>query len=410
MPSASLPSLNPFRVLVRHRNFRIFWTGQTLSLIGTWMQQMAIGWLALELSDSAFLVGLVASIGSLPILLLSFYGGVLADRHDKLRLVTIAQSLLLVEATLLWWFTWSGHMTVGWLLSLAFFAGCVSAVEIPARQSLIVELVGRDELHEAIALNSSGFNLARIVGPAVGAVVIAAFGLAWCFGLNALSYLTVLGGLFMIRLPRFTPVTHATAPWEGIRQLFSYVRTTPVIAIIMRMVVVYSVLGVPYLTLMPVVARDVLHTEAGGYGLLLSCVGLGGLAGALFLAAAASRVRRGRLLMLSAYVHPVLLVAFSLARSEWLAGAILLFAGFTMIVNSALSNGLLQSIVPNEMRGRLMSAYSFVVVGLSQVVGAFVAGSVARLLGAEWAIGLAATGMLIYAVMVIGRREEIRAL
>src|SRR5688500_16101009 len=201
MPSTSPPSLNPFRVLVRHRNFRIFWTGQTLSLIGTWMQQMAIGWLALELSDSAFLVGLVASIGSLPILLFSFHGGVLADRHDKLRIVTIAQTLLLVEASLLWLLTWTGGMTVGWLLALAAFAGCVSAVEIPARQALIVELVGRDELHEAIALNSSGFNLARIVGPAVGAVVISSLGLAWCFGVNALSYLTVLAGLFMLRLP-----------------------------------------------------------------------------------------------------------------------------------------------------------------------------------------------------------------
>ncbi len=410
MPSTSPPSLNPFRVLVRHRNFRIFWTGQTLSLIGTWMQQMATGWLALELSDSAFLVGLVASIGSLPILLFSFYGGVLADRHDKLRLVTIAQSLLLVEATLLWLLTWSGQMTVGWLLALAFFAGCVSSVEIPSRQSLIVELVGRDELHEAIALNSSGFNLARIVGPAVGAVVISTLGLAWCFGINALSYLTVLVSLLMIRLPRFRPPTHATAPWEGIRQLFVYMRTTPVIAALMRMVVVYSVLGVPYLTLMPVVARDVLHTEAGGYGLLLSCVGLGGLAGALFLAAAAPRVRRGRLLLISAYAHPVLLLCFAMARSEWLAGGILLFAGFTMIVNSALSNGLLQSIVPNEMRGRLMSAYSIVVVGLSQVVGAFVAGSVARLLGADWAIGLAAALMLVYALAVLARRREIRAL
>ena len=410
MSSAPPPSLNPFRVLVRHRNFRIFWTGQTLSLVGTWMQQMAIGWLALELSDSAFLVGLVASIGSLPILLFSFHGGVLADRHDKLRIVTIAQSLLLVEAVLLWLLTWSGGMTIAWLLVLAAFAGCVSAVEIPARQALIVELVGRDELHEAIALNSSGFNLARIVGPAVGAVVISSAGLAWCFAANALSYLTVLGGLLLMRLPPFHPVTHAAAPWEGIRQLFTYMRTTPVIATLMRMVVVYSVLGIPYLTLMPVVARDVLHTEAGGYGLLLSCVGLGGLAGALFLAAASHRVRRGRLLVLSAYAHPVLLLAFAAARSEWLAGAVLLLAGFTMIVNSALSNGLLQSIVPNEMRGRLMSAYSFVVVGLSQVVGAFMAGALARALGADWAIGLGAAGMLLYAIAVLGRRPELRSL
>ena len=410
MPTAPPTSLNPFRVLVRHRNFRLFWTGQTLSLIGTWMQSMAQGWLALELSDSAFLVGLVASVGSLPILLFSFYGGVLADRHDRLRIVTIAQTLLLVEAGLLWWFTWSGHITIGWLVALAFLAGCISSIEIPARQSLMVELVGREELHEAIALNSSGFNLARIVGPAVGAVVIASLGIAWCFGLNALSYLTVLVGLTMIRLPRARRVGSAPAPWEGIRQLFHYMRTTPEIAILMKTVVVYAILGIPYLTLMPVVARDVLRTAAGGYGALLACVGVGGLAGALFVASWARRVRRGRLLVLSAYLHPVALVAFALARSEMVAAAILLVAGFSMIVNNALTNGLLQTIVPNEMRGRLMAAYSFVVVGLSQVVGAFAAGAAARVVGADWAIGVAAAGMLAYAVLVLGRSGALRRL
>ena len=162
-------SVNPLRPLIAHRNFRIFWGGQTLSLVGTWMQTVAQGWLALELSNSAFVVGVVSAAQSFPVLVLSLYGGVVADRHDKLRLVRVAQSLLLLQAALLWWFTRSGHLTIGWLVVLATANGVVSAFEIPARQSFIVELVGRDDLVDAIALNSGGFNLARIVGPSIAA-------------------------------------------------------------------------------------------------------------------------------------------------------------------------------------------------------------------------------------------------
>lgn len=410
MPTARPTTINPFRVLRRHRNFRIFWAGQTLSLIGTWMQSMAQGWLALELSDSAFVVGLVTAVGSLPILLFSLYGGVLVDRYDKLKLVTWAQALLLLEAAVLWWLTWTGNITIAWLLVLATVNGGLAAVEIPARQALMVDLVGRGDLHEAIALNASGFNLARIVGPGLAALVIASLGIAWCFAVNALSYLAVLVGLLSIRLPPFRPARNVPRPLEGIRELFAYMRGTPAISMLMRMVVVYSILGIPYLTLMPVVARDVLRTEAGGYGVLLACVGVGGLAGALVLAAIARRVRRGALLILSSYVFPATLLVFALARATWVAAAVLLVAGFAMIINNALANGLLQEIVPNAMRGRLMAAYSLVVVGLSQVVGAFLAGAVARAFGAAWAIGGAAAVMLGYALLVFGRREEVRAL
>src|SRR5437867_2169360 len=193
--------INPFRTLQVHRNFRLFWTGQTVSLIGTWMQQVGQGWLALELTNSAFLVGVVAAAGSFPVLLLSLYGGVIADRHSKLRIVIICQALLLIEAAALWWFTWSGQINIHWLLVLTTLGGVISAFEIPARQSLIVELVAREDLVDAIALNSGGFNLARIIGPSIAAIVLAKLGLAWCFGVNALSYLAVLGSLARIRLP-----------------------------------------------------------------------------------------------------------------------------------------------------------------------------------------------------------------
>jgi MFS family permease len=373
------------------------------------MQSMAQGWLALELSNSAFLVGLVAAAQSLPVLLFSLHAGVLVDRTDKLRLVKIAQTLLGIEAATLWWVTWRGHVTVGWLLALATANGLITAFEVPSRQSLVIELVGREDLPGAIALNSSGFNLARVVGPSIGAIIIAKLGISWCFGVNAASYIAVLIGLYMIRLPEWMPPEHLASPLEGIKQGVRYMRDTPAISSLMKLVTVYSVLGVPYLTLMPVVARDSLGLDAGGYGALLACVGVGGLAGALSLAAIGDRFTRGRMLLFSSTSYGVTLLIFSLVRSAALAYPILLTVGFSMILNSALANSTLQHVVPNELRGRMMAAYSFVVVGLSQVLGSFVAGSVAHAIGASWAIGGGAFIMLVYAYSAFVRRPELRS-
>lgn len=402
-------SRNPFRVLITHANFRRFWVGQTLSLIGTWMQSMAQGWLALELSDSAFIVGLVAAAGSLPILLFSLHAGVLVDRSDKLRLVKIAQGLLLLEAVLLWYFTWSGHINIPVLLVLALAAGAIGSVEIPARQSLMIDLVGRDDLRDAIALNSSGFNLARIFGPAVGAAIIAKFGLAWCFGVNALSYLTVLIGLARITLPPRAPVLVTTSPLEGIREALAYVAGDRKVRGLVELVTVYSILGIPYLSLMPVMARDVLGLGAGGYGVMLSAVGIGGLAGALALAASAPR-SRGRLLSHMSFTYGALLVVLSFTRHVAAAYLLLLAIGCVMIVTNALANTLMQSIVPDAFRGRLMAIYSLIVIGLPQVIGAFGAGAVARAVGVDAAIGGAALLMLVFGWWAFRRYPDVREL
>lgn len=402
-------SRNPFRVLITHANFRRFWVGQTLSLIGTWMQSMAQGWLALELSNSAFIVGLVAAAGSLPILLFSLHAGVLVDRRDKLRLVKIAQSLLLVEATLLWYFTWSGQITIPGLVLLALVGGAIGSVEIPARQSLMIELVGREDLRDAIALNSSGFNLARIFGPAVGAAIIARFGLAWCFGVNALSYLTVLVGLARITLPPRPPIVVTTSPLEGIREGLAFVAHTRHVRGLVWLITAYSILGIPYLSLMPVMARDVLGVGAAGYGVMLSAVGIGGMIGALGLAASAPR-SRGRLLTRTSFAYGVLLLAFSFMRIPTAAYVLLFVIGFVMIVNNALANTLMQSIVPDEFRGRLMAIYSLIVVGLPQVIGAFGAGAVARVVGVDAAIGGAALLMLLSGWWLFRRYPDVREL
>jgi MFS family permease len=393
-----VPSLNPFSVLARHRNFRIFWLGQTASLIGTWMQSMAQGWLALELTDNAFLVGLVVSAGSLPIVLFSMHAGVLVDRYERLRLVKICQALLLLEAALLFWFTWSGHISIGWLLVFATAQGMIGAVEIPARQSLIVELAGREDLPQAIALQSSGFNLARIVGPALAALVIAKLGIAWTFGLNAISYVAVLIGLFMVRLAPWQPSAQLVRPLEGIRESIQYMRGTPLVSALMKLVTVYSILGVPYLVLMPVLARERLGLDASGYGLLLASVGIGGLIGALVLAARGGTQAGMKTLRVSTFAYPVILLILSAVRDARAAYVLLFLAGAAMIANGAVSNAMLQHSVPDALRGRLMAAYAFVVVGLAQTVGSFVSGLVARAVGVHWAIAIGAIIMLAYAI------------
>jgi MFS family permease len=361
------------------------------------MQSMAQGWLALELTNNAFLVGLVVSAGSLPVVLFSMHAGVLVDRYEKLRLVKLCQSLLLLEAALLFGFTWSGHISIGWLLLFATAQGVISSIEIPARQSFIVELVGRDDLPQAIALQSSGFNLARIVGPALAAVVIAKLGIAWAFGINALSYVAVLISLYMMELPAWRPSAHLISPWEGIRESLRYMRDTPLVAALMRLVTVHSIMGVPYLVLMPVFARDRLGLDASGYGLLLASVGIGGLVGALALAARAGRQAGNRTLVAATFGYPTVLVLLSAATSVRIAYVLLFLAGVGMIINGAVTNAMLQHIVPDALRGRLMAAYSFVVVGLAQSVGSLLAGIAARAFGVQWAITIGAAVMLGYA-------------
>ena len=401
-------SLNPFRALQIHRNFRLFWTGQTVSLIGTWMQQVGQGWLALELTDSAFFVGLVAAAGTLPVLLFSLYGGVVADRRSKLQIVMVCQALLLLEAAALWWLTLTGIISVDWLLVLATLGGVISAFEIPARQALTVELVSREDLVDAIALNSGGFNLARIIGPSIAAIVLAKLGLAWCFGINALSYFAVLGSLAFIRLPAWTPVLNLVSPFEQLKQGFQYIRDTRAVSGLIGVIAMYSIFGFQYLTMMPVIARDLLGTGASGYGALLTFVGVGALSGALALAALGPRIRRGRLFRATAFAFAALTILFSFVRSVPLAAVVLLFLGLTMLINGALANGILQTVVPDELRGRVMATYVFVYVGFTPF-GSFIAGAVARVVGVEWAIFSGGVVMLAYSMWAFWRYPEIRA-
>jgi len=406
----SLTASNPFRVLGAHRNFRLFWIGQTISLVGTWMQVMALGWLALELTNSAFLVGLVAVASSAPILVFSLHAGAFVDRSNKLVLLRAMQTLFLIEATLLWLLTWTGHVTIGWILGLALFGGAVAAIEIPARQSLVIDFVGREQLREAIALNSSGFNIARIVGPALAALVISHMGLAWCFAINAVSFVTVLAGLARVSLPPMDRVRRDATLHQGVREVLGYVRSHRTVRALVAVITVFSVLAVPVVSLMPVVARDLFHTGSGGYGGLLSAIGVGGMLAALVIAGPGSHWKHGRVLVLASHGSAILLVLLPFVRS-WVIGWIVLFGvGFFFIANNAASNTLLQILVPDELRGRMMSIYGLIVVGLAQVVGSSLGGFVAQLYGVRWAIGGAAAALIVYLLLAFRRYPELREL
>jgi len=407
--TAPTRSFNPFRTLAVHRNFRLFWFGQTASLIGTWMQQISTAWLALELSNDPFLVGLVSAAGTLPILLFSIPAGVFADRRKKLRIVRVAQVMFLIQAVLLWWFTWSGHVTIAVLIALVLASGLLEAFEIPARQSLIVRLVGKDDLQDAIALNSGGFNLARILGPSLAAIVIAQFGIAWCFGFNAVSYFAVLIGLAMIRLPAGTDEISESAhsTWHGVVEAFTYIRNDRLMWILIRVVALFSFLGIPVLTMLPVMARDHLHLGAAGYGTLMGCFGIGALTGTLLIAGQGGRLRRGVVLTTCSLVLGLAMLAFGLSTSVVLSGFLLFVCGMAMMGNNALINGLMQSRVPDAMRARVMGLYVTVYIG-THPLGSAIAGWCAREFGVSRTVVAMGTLLFGAAAWAFRKYPEIR--
>ena len=386
-PVAHVPArLTPFAAL-RHRNFRLFFFGQTTSLVGTWMQSVAQGWLVLQLTNSVFAVGLVSALSSLPVLLFSLPGGVIADRANKHRIILVCQSLMLVEAIALAVLTATGRIQAWQVGVLAAFVGCLSAIEIPARQSFIVELVGKEDLTNAIALNSSAYNVARIIGPAVAGILISQAGMAVCFGLNALSYVAVLFALASMRLPPFRPPVLGGAVIEHFREGLRFARTDRRIWALILMTAVFGIFGFPFVVLLPVFARDVLHVGPGGLGVMSACVGIGAVLSALGLAIFSPRLRRGTVVKYSGPAFGLAVAAFAFARWYPVALLMLALSGFCMVLNNAVTNTLLQEIVPDALRGRVMSLWTFVFVGFAPL-GSFQAGWLGEQFGATWSVVL----------------------
>lgn len=380
-----------------HRNFRLFFFGQGVSLIGTWMQSVAQGWLVLTLTNSPFYVGLVSGLGSLGVLAFTLYAGIVADRRDKRRLVILTQSISMMLALVLAVLVVAHVVTVWHVMVLATVLGVVNAFDIPTRQAFIVDLVGKEDLMNAIALNSSMFNAARVVGPAIAGALIGAVGLAACFFLNGVSYIAVIAGLLAMRLPRFEPRPASGSAWMGLREVVAFLRSDRRVETLVVLTATLSVFGFPFLVMMPVFARDVLHVRTAGYGALTAAVGAGAMLGALAIAVNTRRiVHRGRLMIIGGTSFGVLVALFAQSRSFALSLMLLALAGCAMIVNNALTNTMLQTLVPDHLRGRVMGFYSFVFVGMSPL-GAFQAGAFAERFGAPAAVGI---GGLICALAV----------
>ena len=378
------PRFRPFHAL-RHRNFRLFFFGQGTSLVGTWMQNIAQGWLVLQLTDSPFYVGLVSALGSLPILLVSLPAGVFVDRIDKHRLIILTQTLSLLQALVLAVLLWTHRIALWQVAVIAVFLGTVNAFDTPARQAFIVELVGKDDLMNAIALNSSVFNAARVLGPSLAGILISAVGLAWCYFLNAVSYVAVIWGLVEMRLPPFVRPARPGDAMEQFREGARFVRRERRVFALVLLMAAISIFGFPFLVLMPVFARDVLHVGASGLGFMMAATGIGAVTAALGLAAFGPHLRKGALLVWTGPVFGAAIVLFAVTR--WLPAVLVILAvcGGAMILNNALTNTLIQTLVPDGLRGRVMGFYAFVFLGMAPF-GAFQAGWLAEQLGAPAAV------------------------
>jgi MFS family permease len=394
-------SLQSVFAALRHRNFRLFIVGQFISLCGTWMQVIAQGWLVLQLTDSAFAVGLVTALGSLPILLFTLYGGVIADRVNKRRFILVLQSLMLAEALTLAILTATHFITVHWVMGLAVFSGLLSAFEVPTRQSFLAEIVHREHLMNAIALNSSAFNLARVIGPAIAAGLIATVGLAACFFANAASYLAVIASLLRMDAGQ-SPAPRTESLASALRQGFAFVFGNRWPRALVVLIATFSMFGFSFLPLMPVFARDVLRVGASGYAALVAAIGIGAAAAAFFLAGFGHRVRRSRLVLGSAMLFGVVLLAASLAPEFWSALVLFTVTGCVMALNGIAANTMLQSEAPDQLRGRIMGFYSFMVLGLAPF-GSFQAGWIAEHFGVRIAFALGGSVCLLVAAGVAWR-------
>ncbi len=412
-PPPSLPDIRARRrpalfPALQHRDFRLFYAGFVVSLLGVWMQRVAQSWLVLELTDSAFWVGLIDALGSLPVLVFTLYAGVLADRVPRRPMVIVTQTSAMVFAVILAALVVADVIALWHIVVLAALLGTANAFDIPARHALMVDLVGKRDLTNAVALNSSAFNATRVVGPAIAGAVIAAVGVGLCFLLNGVSYLAVIGALLLIRVSAQGSGTGgAESAWVRLRHGFQHVVDERRTRILILNIAVISVFGLPALVLLPVVARDVLGRGAQEYGWMMSAMGVGALAGALTVAVFGHRLPRGRLLAWSTTAFGMAVILFGLSRSLALSLVILACLGGSMIVTTALTNTLVQTLAPDELRSRVVAFYAWAFVGLSPF-GALQAGAVAEWLGAGTAIAMGGTVTAAVAVAMVLRSAALR--
>jgi MFS family permease len=369
---------NALRAL-KHKNFQLFFAGQFVSLTGTWMQTVAQSWLVYRLTGSVLLLGTIGFASQIPVLLLAPLGGSAADRFNRHKILIITQSYAMVLAGVLALLTLTGNIEIWHLMAIAVGFGIGNAFDIPARQAFVSDMVGREDLINAIALNSSMFNGARIVGPAIAGIMVAVVGEGWCFLGNSVSYIAVLTSLASMKI---TPLIRESnkSPLADIKDGFVYVATTPPIRALLLLLGLVSLMGMPYAVLMPVFADKFLGGGSGTLGFLMGASGIGALSAALTLASRKHVFGLGRWVAFACGGLGVSLVLFSFSRNFYLSAVILIPLGFSMMTQMASSNTLVQAMVPDELRGRVMSVYSMMFMGMAPV-GALLAGALAGVIG-----------------------------
>jgi MFS family permease len=387
MSEASSSRLPVILRALRHRNFQLFFSGQLISLTGTWMQTAAEAWLVYRLTHSAWWLGVIGFASQFPVFVFAPLGGITADRYNRHKVVITTQIFAMIFDSALAVLTLANVVTVHQVLVLAILSAIVSAFDIPARQSFLVDMVGKEDLMNAIALNSSMFNGARIIGPSIAAILIAKVGEGWCFAINGVSYFAVLIGLFMMNVTRPMALAKQASPLTHLKEGFDFVRrTTPIRAILMLLGLV-SLVAMPYTVLMPIFADKVLHRGVSGLGILMGATGVGALLGALTLASRTGVKGLGRWVMFSCAGFGFSLLLFSFSPYFWLSTAILVPVGYCMMLGMSSSNTLIQAMVPDHLRGRVMALYSMMFMGMAPF-GAYIGGATADRIGAPMAVML----------------------
>src|SRR5881394_3031488 len=406
VPVGSVTWRHTFRAL-RHRNYRLFFWGQLVSLIGTWMQQTAMSWFVYQITNSKLLLGIVAAIGSGPMMLSSIWGGSLADRHPKRSILLTTQTAQMICAFFLAAGVWAGFATPSFIVVIAALNGVALGFDMPARQAFTVEMTSREDLLNAISLNSSIVNGARVVGPSVAGLLIGAVGVAMCFFLNGLSFIAVIAGFLLMRLPPFErQIEIASAgehAWEGILYAIKH----PRVRMILLLFLAVGVFGWSYAVLMPAFARDVLGRGANGYGILMSASGIGAFVGALLVATFGHLYTPRKIALGGVWFFSAAMLAVSFTTSFPIALIFLFAAGFGMLLFFSTSNTVLQTIVPDEMRGRVMGVWSLV-FGAMIPLGSLEAGAVAHFAGTPFALAFGAiicAASALLTLFVIRRRE-----
>ncbi|WP_202621862.1 MFS transporter [Pontibacter russatus] len=380
-----------FRAL-ESRNYRLFFTGQGISLVGTWMQQIALSWLVYRLTDSVFLLGAVTFSSQIPSFLLGPFAGVAADRFNRHKVLIVTQALSMLQASTLAVLVLTETVEIWHVLALSAVLGIINALDISTRQAFVFELVEkRENISNAIALNSSMFNMARLVGPTIAGLIIAVVGEGICILINALSYIAVLASLLLMRLEPLERVAQERKPWQSLKDGFRYAFGFPPIRALIMIVALLSLFGMPFSVLLPVFARDILHGGANTLGYLMGASGLGALSGALFLAQRKSVMGLGRVIVFTMVLFGSSLIAFSFSNMLLLSLVLMLFTGFGMIVSMASCNTLLQTLTDDDKRGRVMSLYATAFMGMAPI-GSMLAGAVAERVGVGYT--LAGCGLL----------------